>query len=548
MARAREELSVVYRVQDRATKTWKKAQRNVKYFVRNSKKEFNSLKRTIFSMKGMIAGIIGGAVIKNLISTYQEHETAVTNLRSALSALGHSSKDAMDDMMRFADEIASTTTAGDEMVMQMAALGANIAQLSGDDLRKAIRGAIGLQQAYGGDLLMNMRKVALARIGETGQLKEAGIVLTEGASKQERYNELLEIAAKQWDAVRASAETSSGKMTIFMGKIGDVAAEMGKKLVKFVEKEHGLRVMKIALEMVVKQLGLMDEAGQKINPIKASPFLSVLKALMFAIHWVKRGVIGLEGTWVGLNFVVKLAMRNMLESAAAVAKALGGIKEHFNRVEIDKAHREVLATTKKIKKLEKEAVGMDKIGWKWAKNRQELAVWTKVQAEAAERVKDLTFSENSALGQAAKLWKDKAKQIDESMENEIARFKTIDARMNEEINQYEAIGQQLDARMGKEQKLIDLQAKRLEMLKEEQKIRQPGDSFRGDEYWEKSPPRDFEQGKKNRGMEDMGLYSAGVLGPIQINTYDSKSFDDYFYENPDAFQRAAERAVEENGE
>ncbi len=99
MARAKEELSVVYRVKDRAATKWKKAQRDVKYFVRKAKTSFNSLKKSILSMKGLIAGIVGVAVIKKLVGAYQEHEDAVTNLQTSLAKLGHGSESAMDDMI-----------------------------------------------------------------------------------------------------------------------------------------------------------------------------------------------------------------------------------------------------------------------------------------------------------------------------------------------------------------------------------------------------------------------------------------------------------------
>ena len=204
--------------------------KNLNAARKNLGKFRNSVKgasATVLKFAGALASI---AFARKALSAFAEQELAVRKLADSLALAGDSSAEALNDMQKFASEIQSITTVGDEMVLQMAALGAAMAQLTGQELKDATKAAIGLAKAFGIDVVAAMRLVARAANGDTASLSRYGITLDKSLSKQDQFNELLAIGAKNFAIAEGEARTTTGSLKQFANQVGDLVESMGGAL------------------------------------------------------------------------------------------------------------------------------------------------------------------------------------------------------------------------------------------------------------------------------------------------------------------------------
>jgi len=211
----------------------------------------SSVKRLSGVLKGAVAGMavyFGARQIfrfgRDIIDLYGKQELAVKHVTDALNLLGKGGDEAVESMKTFAREIQAVTTFGDEAVLEMAAMGASMGKLAGDDLKKATIAAIGLSKAYGVDTVAAMRLVARAAVGDTATLTRYGIKLGEGLDAQEKFNKVLEIGATNFELAKGETDTFSGAVAQLQNAWGDAKEKLGsyiagsenfRKVIKFTQ-------------------------------------------------------------------------------------------------------------------------------------------------------------------------------------------------------------------------------------------------------------------------------------------------------------------------
>lgn len=192
------------------------------------------LKRLVASPAALIGGAVGGlsvgAIIKESLEGFAEAEAASVKLSTALDLLGKGGKSATDDMKAFAEEIMRQTTLDDDAVVSLAALGASMGKLSGEQLKQATVAAIGFSRALNIDVESAMTLVSKAAQGHAEAFGRYGISFDKNATDQEKFNQILLRGADAFKLARAETETLSGKLAQAKVALGNVGETIGSFL------------------------------------------------------------------------------------------------------------------------------------------------------------------------------------------------------------------------------------------------------------------------------------------------------------------------------
>lgn len=195
-------------------------------------KNTEKLTRTFGKLSAAIGGIAIGATVAKSLKAFATQQAAEQNLANALENLGVSSDRAKEDMFAFASSIQRVTTVGDEAVLEIATLGAAMGGLSGRDLQRATRAAIGFSQALKVDMKTAMTLVAKAAQGNTTSFTRYGVTVDKTASKQEQFNSILVAGEKHFKLAEGAAQTLEGQYKQFTNAVGDSFEIMGQKIVE----------------------------------------------------------------------------------------------------------------------------------------------------------------------------------------------------------------------------------------------------------------------------------------------------------------------------
>lgn len=188
-----------------------------------------------------IQGIIGRAfsfeeVItfgKNSLKAFMEQENAVNAYSSALRNLGFEYQARTREANAFASEMQKITKYGDEMTVSAMAQGIKLG-IDPSQIQQATKAAMVMAEKYGMDLPSAMMLLGRASQGQTQMLTRYGIVLDETLSAEEKFNQLLQMGADEFNLVTDAAKTTEGQFTQNMNAIGDTMETVGEKIAAFI--------------------------------------------------------------------------------------------------------------------------------------------------------------------------------------------------------------------------------------------------------------------------------------------------------------------------
>ncbi len=185
----------------------------------------SATKSAVLGITGLVAAVTG------LAALYSKQEDAENDLAAAIRKRGENVDELLPKLKQQAAAIQAVTTHGDEEVIALQSLGMNMG-IATDKTDEATRAALGLSKAYGVDTVAAMRLVARAANGDTASLTRYGITLDKTLDDQGRFNQLLQIGARNFSLVEAETGTLSGKFKQFRNTLGDVGEKFGGALVK----------------------------------------------------------------------------------------------------------------------------------------------------------------------------------------------------------------------------------------------------------------------------------------------------------------------------
>jgi hypothetical protein len=318
---AKTNVDIIIRGKDAATPAFRKISRGADRLTKN-----------LFGIRSAAAAALAGFVslrgASDAIEAFGVQEQAERRLADSLELLGANTAGAMDEFKQFASEIQSVTTVGDEAVLQMAALGASLGRLSGQQLKQATIAAIGLSKSLGIDTTAAMRLVARAAIGDTTTLARYGIKLDETLSPQEKFNELLRRGAEGFSIARGEAKTTTGQFEQFKNKVGDLKEQIGGALLPAVVSltQH---VDTLSSFIETRAIPFFQQWGLTIVKVGAAvvAFVGVLR-LLRAAQQATAATTALLAAASGPKGWLKLGA-----AAGVAAAAVWGVNEAFAAVE-----------------------------------------------------------------------------------------------------------------------------------------------------------------------------------------------------------------------
>jgi len=247
---------------------------------RGVERRLDMLKSRVFSLKNALVGALGGAaigrILKDSVVAFGRQEEAVVNLTNSLALLGVQGQQATDDMVMFAKSIQEQTRIGDEAVLELAALGAGLGQLTGEGLKDATTAAIGLSRRLKVDTVSAMRLVSRAAIGDTSTLSRYGIKLDETLSAQERFNTLLVMGADAFSLAQGEIFTSAGRLDQMTNSVGDLQEKIGEALIPTMNRwvESGKSVVEILDELTAEEMQDLIDTAKTAGKILLAVFVA----------------------------------------------------------------------------------------------------------------------------------------------------------------------------------------------------------------------------------------------------------------------------------
>lgn len=220
---------------------------DIKITARNeANNAFRSAGNAALDFGKTIKMVIGGLAIRSLaiktVEAYNKQEQAIMELDQAFRVLGDTTEETRERAGKFASEIQRISIYGDETVLQLQAMGANIGHLTGQRLERATIAAIGLSRAFRIDVNAAMKLVSRASMGQTQTLNEYGIVLDKTLSPQDQFNQLLGIGEKYFKEMTSGVKTFSEEMKILGNVSGDTLEKLGAIIIGMGQNAKGEHV------------------------------------------------------------------------------------------------------------------------------------------------------------------------------------------------------------------------------------------------------------------------------------------------------------------
>lgn len=307
--------------------------------------------QTLKKVAGIAAAYFGARAIKNFLAgsveLYARQEKAVKGLTDALGLLGQASSANIKDMEEFAASIQKVTVYGDEQILELMAMGSAMGKLSGQQLKDATKAAIGLSKAYSIELTGAMRLVARAAVGDVSSLTRYGIKLEEGLSKQEKFNQVMRIGAKNFKLAEGEAETFSGQLSQMSAHLGDLREKIAEAMIPAL---RGLVewVKTFDIETVKSTLNFIKWAGAISAAIYLAPkivaaVLGIAKALkaLATGQAILQALSGPAG-WATLAVGATIA----IGAVALIDKAFGDLNSTLKdtQKELDETNKKLKST------------------------------------------------------------------------------------------------------------------------------------------------------------------------------------------------------------
>jgi hypothetical protein len=204
------------------------------------------------------AAILTGTVVAGLTASayaFGESQKSATMLSHALKNAGESSNKALQELLDLSSELQHLSGIEDEAVQGASAIILKFGA-TGDELKRLTRAAVDAA-AEGEDLEAVSLALGKAFQGETGRLKNYGIIIDENIPKALRYAE----AIKQWEQIYGGAAAAKGKtffgmIAIAKGDVSDYAEEIGRNLAVHVTD---------FVQFFIDNRGVMMKAAQDVG-------------------------------------------------------------------------------------------------------------------------------------------------------------------------------------------------------------------------------------------------------------------------------------------
>lgn len=214
---------------------------------KKTKSEAESVSKTIGKIGSVIGVSFALGAIKSFANEcrqlYAVQESAEKKLEAVHKATQGASELSTNQMKRFASQLQSVTTIGDEVTINAMAMLSTFKSIKGDVFKDAIKSAADMAEVMGTDLNAAVLQVGKAleapEVGLTA-LRKSGVSFTteqiaqikklvaEGKKQEAQLIILAELQSQFGGAAEAAANTATGAYTQFTNALGDQKEAIGK--------------------------------------------------------------------------------------------------------------------------------------------------------------------------------------------------------------------------------------------------------------------------------------------------------------------------------
>jgi len=233
------------------------------------------------------------STIGRVVGAAAEAQNAQIGLSGALRATGMEVEQNTRRLLGYASSLQKLTVYDDEMLAGSMAQMQNIARF-GDvsTLETATKAAIGLSAAFGIDLATAMDLVGKAAAGNTAMLGRYGLVLDEGASQAEKFNQVLSRGLQYFPIAEQYANSQVGSMQQLRNAWGDFLETLGEGVLPVVKALTDTLKPMIDFATAMSAMGLAADraradleklAQQSIDLARAQARVNVMESRWAAV-------------------------------------------------------------------------------------------------------------------------------------------------------------------------------------------------------------------------------------------------------------------------
>jgi len=233
----------------------------------------DAAQRFYFSIQSLRMFVQGAA---NFVRAANQQEVAVAGFEQAMKSMGRYTGEFSKQLQGLATQIQSEGIIGDEAILEGTKFLATYKDISNETLPQAMRVMTDIAALMGGDVRNAANMVGKASMGMTGELRRAGITISDATMKSKDFNAILrEIEEQVGGQNKALAATSAGGMKQFANAWGDLKEVIGTVMKQFIipfikmlrPMMDTIKGMDTSLLGMVAALGLTGIALMKLIPI-----------------------------------------------------------------------------------------------------------------------------------------------------------------------------------------------------------------------------------------------------------------------------------------
>lgn len=345
----------------------KDASKQISKFQKDTSKTLKGIESSFALLKTAAIGLAGVFVSRQIVNGINAitdaaaiQEKAVAQLNTALKLSGDFSEDASKSFQDFASALQSTSTVGDEVILQQASIAKSFG-VSNDQAKQLVAAAVDLSAATGITLEGAVRNLGKTFSGLTGELGEIIPQLKGFTAEQLKSGEALKFVTQRFGgAAEALTKTFSGASEQASNTFGDFLEVLGSFIAKNpqviaginlfsngvqnliqITKDNSVEIQKFVtdgLQLIIQTIpgviGAVALIGRAFQGVSLGIGLLVtnisnLLAAFLRLDFVKSLLEGLSRVFDTFTFIVTESLASIVEliskipGASSVAKRFG---------------------------------------------------------------------------------------------------------------------------------------------------------------------------------------------------------------------------------
>ncbi len=309
----------------------KRAQRLTKQFKGKWQRDFSSMKKSVFSLRGALLGLGAGVVFKSILDNTIEQEAAFRQVQQAIVSTGGAAGLSAKEIEKMAAGFQDVTTFGDEAILRVQSKILTFTGITKKNFGATTEAVLDLATRMQGDLngaVVQLGKVLNDPVANLSALSRVGIQFTESQKSMilslAQSGDLLgaqsiilkELSKEFGGSARAARDTFGGALKSLGNAFGDL-----------LEGKTGLKQAQKELEGVTKLL--QDPKMQRAADNLTSALIAGFSNLIALLVPVSRGIDGIRLFIDGLALSVLNAFDTIVLGAQKVEEVMGKLPGSF---------------------------------------------------------------------------------------------------------------------------------------------------------------------------------------------------------------------------